>query len=135
LEPGAELETETPAGTAAARSLQMAGIGLGDIDVLELYDCFSYATIVLLEDLGFCEKGEGGPFVTDGEIGPRGTIPTNTGGGQLSGYYLQGMTPLSEALIQLRGDGGERQVAGAATALVHGHGGILEHHACAVLTC
>jgi acetyl-CoA acetyltransferase len=134
LEAGGELETHTPAGVAAARALRMADVTVGDIDVCELYDCFSYTTIVLLEDLGFCPKGEGGRFVMEGHIAPGGTIPTNTGGGQLSGYYLQGMTPLTEAVIQLRGDGGDRQVAGARTALVHNHGGVLEHHACAVLT-
>jgi len=131
---GAEPEVETAAGIAAAQALRMADVVLGDIDICELYDCFTYTTIVLLEDLGFCEKGAGGDFVREGNIAPGGSIPTNTGGGQLSGHYLQGMTPLCEAIIQLRGDGGDRQVPDAEVALVHGHGGILNFHACAVLT-
>lgn len=132
-EPGADAEVHTGAGPASAQALRMAGIALDDIDVCQLYDCFTYATIVTLEDFGFCAKGEGGDFVLDGNIAPGGRIPTNTGGGQLSGYYLQGMTPLSEAVIQLRGDGGERQVDGASVALVGTQGGILDHHACLVL--
>lgn len=131
---GAEVEVDTTAGVAAGRALQMADVALRDVDICELYDCFSYSTIVLLEDLGFCEKGGGGDFVLDGNIEPGGTIPTNTGGGQLSAHYMQGMTPLCEAIIQIRGDGGDRQVRDAQVALVHGHGGILNLHACAVLT-
>jgi acetyl-CoA acetyltransferase len=131
---GAEIEVDTSAGVAAGQALRMAGFELQDVDVCELYDCFSYSTIVLLEDLGFCEKGRGGDFVLDGNILPGGTIPTNTGGGQLSGHYLQGMTPLCEAIIQIRGDGGDRQVPDAQVALVHGHGGVFNLHACTVLT-
>jgi acetyl-CoA acetyltransferase len=133
-EAGSDVEVRTSAGMAADAALGMAGVERADIDVCELYDCFSYTTIVLMEDLGFCPKGEGGPFVADGHIARGGGIPTNTGGGQLSGYYMQGMTPISEAIIQLRQDGGERQVKGAELALVHGHGGILNYHACAVLS-
>jgi acetyl-CoA acetyltransferase len=131
---GGDIEVRTPATEAADGALRMAGVTHNDIDICQLYDCFSYATIVLLEDLGFCPKGEGGPFVADGHIGPGGSIPTNTGGGQLSSYYMQGMTPISEAVIQLRGDGGDRQVDGAQLALVQGHGGILTYHGCAILS-
>ena len=67
----------------------------------------------LLEDYGFCKKGEGGPFVADGKTAPGGSLPVNTGGGQLSSFYMWGMTPVSEAVIQLRGDGGARQVPDA----------------------
>ena len=81
-----------------------------DIDILELYDCYTYTVLVTLEDYGFCAKGEGGAFVEDGKLGPGGSLPTNTGGGQLSAYYMWGFTPLSEAVIQARGQGGERQV-------------------------
>jgi acetyl-CoA acetyltransferase len=131
---GGRAEVESAAGAASARALERAGLSLQEIDVCEIYDCFTYATLVLLEDLGFCGKGEGGPFVAEGNIEPGGAIPTNTGGGQLSGYYLQGMTPISEAIIQLRGDGGVRQVTGAETALVACQGGVLEHHASLVLS-
>ena len=87
-----------------------------------------------LEDYGFCEKGEGGAFVSDGRLEPGGALPTNTGGGQLSGYYMWGMTPLSEAVIQTRGQGGERQVPKHDCVLVSAQGGILDHHATLVLS-
>jgi acetyl-CoA acetyltransferase len=131
---GGDVEVATAVGAASRRALEMARLTLSDVDVCELYDCFTYATIVTLEDLGFCPKGEGGQFVADGNIDPGGSIPTDTGGGQLSGYYLQGMTPISEAIIQLRGDGGDRQVPDADVALVACQGGIMNHHACLVLT-
>ncbi|MDQ1689426.1 MAG: hypothetical protein QOK42_2401 [Frankiaceae bacterium] len=131
---GCDLEVRTSAGTAGREALAMARLQLSDVDVCEVYDCFTYSTIVTLEDLGFCPKGEGGPFVADGNIDPGGAIPTSTGGGQLSGYYLQGMTPISEAIVQLRGDGGDRQVPGADVALVACQGGIMNHHVCLVLT-
>lgn len=82
---------------------------------------------------GFCGRGGGGELAASGALAPGGCLPTNTGGGQLSSYYLSGMTPLMEALIQLRGDGGLRQVARHDTAMVSGNGGILDHHATLVL--
>ena len=91
-------------------ALRQAGIELADVDVLELYDCYTYTVLVTLEDYGFCAKGEGGAFVADGKLGPGGSLPCNTGGGQLSSYYMWGFTPLSEGVIQARGQGGERQV-------------------------
>jgi acetyl-CoA acetyltransferase len=115
-------------------ALAMAGLSRGDLDVVELYDPFTIVTLCLLEEYGLCEPGRAGEFVRDGAIAPRGALPVNTGGGQLSGFYLQGMTPLAEAVIQLRGTGGDRQVAGAATALVTGIGGRVDHHASLVLT-
>ena len=123
--------------TGAARSgpeaLAMAGVKLGDIDVAQLYDCYTFTVLVSLEDYGFCGKGEGGAFVSSGAIGPSGRLKLNTGGGQLSGYYMWGMTPLSEAIIQVRGQGGDRQVDTHDVALVSGNGGILDHHATLVL--
>jgi len=112
----------------------MAGIGLQDIDVVELYDCYTFTVLVTLEDYGFCTKGEGGPFVAGGRVAPGGTLPVNTGGGQLSSFYMWGMTPVSEAVIQLRGDGGARQVPKAQVALVSGNGGILSTHSTLVLS-
>ena len=88
-----------------------------------LYDPFTISVIMQLEEYGFCAAGEGGPFVAAGETGPRGRIPTNTGGGQLSGYYATGFTALVEGIRQLRGEGGATQVEGAEVALVSGHGG------------
>jgi acetyl-CoA acetyltransferase len=121
-------------GQAVDDALAMARITRAALDVVELYDPFSIVTLCLLEEYGFCESGQAGKFVRGGGIAPGGELPVNTGGGQLSGFYLQGMTPLAEALIQLRGDGGARQVAGAATALVTGIGGRADHHEALVLT-
>ena len=84
-----------------------------DVDVFELYDCYTFTVLVSLEDYGLCAKGEGGPFAASGALGPAGSVKVNTGGGQLSGYYLWGMTPMSEGIIQARGQGGERQVGHA----------------------
>ncbi|MBF6600277.1 MAG: thiolase family protein [Dehalococcoidia bacterium] len=130
---GWDVETETGAPIARERAFSMAGATLADIDVLQLYDCYTYTVLVTLEDYGFCKKGEGGPFVADGKLGPGGSLPTNTGGGQLSGYYMWGMTPLSEGVIQVRGQGGERQVAKHDVVLVTGNGGILDHHSALIL--
>ena len=125
---------ETGAKKAGAKALSMAGVSAGDIDLLELYDCYTYTVVITLEDYGFCEKGEGGAFVADGKLGPGGSLPTNTGGGQLSSYYMWGFTPLSEAIIQARGAGGERQVDKNDLIMVSGNGGILEHHGTTILT-
>jgi acetyl-CoA acetyltransferase len=114
-------------------ALAMAGTSRADLDVVELYDPFSIVTLCLLEQYGFCEPGQAGKFVRGGGIAPGGELPVNTGGGQLSGFYLQGMTPLAEAIIQLRGGGGDRQVTGAKTALVTGIGGRIDHHEALVL--
>ena len=131
---GWDVETQTGAPMAKEKAFGMAGIELRDIDVVEAYDCYTYTVLVTLEDYGFCAKGDGGPFVADGHIGPGGSLPTNTGGGQLSAYYMWGMTPLSEAIIQARGQGGERQVEEHDVVLVTGNGGILDHHSTLVLS-
>jgi acetyl-CoA acetyltransferase len=124
--------------SGAARSgpaaLAMAGVGLADIGVVELYDCYTYTVLITLEDYGFCAKGEGGPFVASGVLGPAGKLKLNTGGGQLSSYYMWGMTPLSEAIIQARGQAGERQVDDHGLVLVSGNGGVLDHHSTLVLS-
>jgi acetyl-CoA acetyltransferase len=131
---GSDWETETGGKLAAQTAFAMAGITVDDVDVCELYDCYTYTVLVTLEDYGFCKKGEGGPFVQDGKLGPGGSLPTNTGGGELSGYYMWGMTPLSEAIIQGRGAGGERQVAKNDIILCTGNGGTLSYHAALVLS-
>jgi acetyl-CoA acetyltransferase len=112
----------------------MADISLRDVDVVELYDCYTFTVIVTLEDYGFCAKGEGGPFAAEHHTGPGGTLALNTGGGQLSSFYMWGMTPVSEAVIQVRGEGGARQAARHDVALVSGNGGILSTHATLVLS-
>ena len=131
---GFENEVNTGAQISRETAFGMAAITNADIDVCELYDCYTYTTLVTLEDYGFCAKGEGGSFVEDGKLGPGGALPTNTGGGQLSGYYMWGMTPLSEAVIQARGQGGERQVEQHDCVLVSTQGGMLDWHATLVLS-
>ena len=112
----------------------MAGITLRDVDVVELYDCYTFTVIVTLEDYGFCAKGEGGAFAAEHHTGPGGRLALNTGGGQLSSFYMWGMTPVSEAVIQLRGDGGARQAPAHDVALVSGNGGVLSTHSTLVLS-
>lgn len=121
----------TIAGPAA---MKMAGITPADVDICEIYDCYSYTAMITLEDYGFCAKGEGGAFAQSGALAPGGALPTNTGGGQLSGYYLWGMTPVSEAIIQARGQAGERQVAKRDVLMVSGNGGVLDYHGALVLS-
>jgi len=130
---GREPFIQTGLKPAAEMAYRMAGVGPEDIDACELYDCYTYTVIVSLEDCGFCAKGEGGPYIADGKLGPGGALPTNTGGGQLSGYYMWGMTPLSEAVLQLQGNEGERQVPNLNNVLVTGNGGVLSYHAALVL--
>lgn len=130
---GAEWETETGARMAGETAFKMAGVGPSDITSCQVYDCYTYTVLVTLEDYGFCKKGEGGPFVEDGKLGPGGSLPTNTGGGELSAYYMWGMTPLSEAVIQGRGHGGDRQVKNDLI-LATGNGGSLSYHACLILS-
>ena len=111
-----------------------AGIEAGDVDVLELYDCYTFTVLVTLEDYGFCKKGESGPFVADGKTAPGGALPVNPGGGQLSSFYMWGMTPVGEGVIQARGQGGARQAGEHDVVLVSGNGGILSTHSTLVLS-
>jgi len=119
---------------ARQNAFRMAGIDTSDVDVAELYDCYTFTVLVTLEDYGFCPKGESGRFVADGTIAPGGRLPVNTGGGQLSSFYMWGMTPLSEGVIQARGQGGARQVDDHDVVLVSGNGGILSTHSTLVLS-
>ena len=130
---GREPAVRTGAKRSGELALGMADVALEDIDVLELYDCYTYTVLVTLEDYGFCAKGEGGAFVEDGKLGPGGSLPTNTGGGQLSSFYMWGFTPLSEGVIQARGQGGERQAPKHDLVLVSGNGGTLNWHSTTVL--
>jgi acetyl-CoA acetyltransferase len=126
--------------TGAVRSGQeayaMAGLTPRDIDVAQLYDCFTITVLIELEDLGFCAKGEGGAFVSSGGIAPGGHLPVNTNGGGLSYCHpgMYGLFLLIESVRQLRGECGARQVAGAKVALVHGTGGTLSSGATCILS-
>jgi acetyl-CoA acetyltransferase len=123
----------SPAVRSGPAALTMAGIKVEDIDVVQLYDCYTFTVLLSLEDYGFCEKGEGGEYVASGVLGPKGPLKLNTGGGQLSSYYMWGMTPLSEAIIQLRGQAGARQSPNHEVALVSGNGGVFDHHSTLIL--
>lgn len=90
-----------------------AGVGPGDVDVAQIYDCFTYSVLMALEGLGFCKEGEGGPFVAGGRIAKDGALPLNTAGGLLSEAYIHGFNHVLEAVEQLRGDAGARQIEGA----------------------
>ncbi len=111
--------------TAKAQAFGQAGLTLADVDVAQLYDCFTGEVLFQLEDYGWCAKGEGGSFVEEGRIGPGGDTPVNTGGGLLSAYHYGDLTGLSEAVMQLRSEAGERQVKDARVCLTTGHGGEL----------
>ncbi|MCT9934022.1 acetyl-CoA acetyltransferase [Planotetraspora sp. A-T 1434] len=109
--------TVTSAAELAPRLYGMAGAGPRDIDVAQIYDCFTYSVIVQLEDYGFCAKGEGGPYVAEGHTALGGRLPVNTHGGFLSEGYVHGINHIAEAVSQLRGDAGDRQTPGAEVAL------------------
>ncbi len=117
------------------RSLEMAGLKNSEIDLVEVYDCFTITVLRELEDLGFCKLGEGGAFVADGKLGPGGSLPTNTHGGGLSwGHMFSGLAHGIEAVHQLRGECGPRQVKGAETALVHAQGGPVALHSTVIMS-
>jgi acetyl-CoA acetyltransferase len=127
--------THTGAIQSGALAYRAAGMKAADIDVLALYDAFTINTILFLEDLGFCPKGEGGRFVSGGHIGPKGGLAVNTNGGGLSYCHpgMYGLFLLIEAVRQVRGECGARQVPKADTAIVHGNGGVLSAQATVIL--
>jgi acetyl-CoA acetyltransferase len=120
--------TTSPIKTATARAYAMAGIGPKDIDLVSLYDCYTITVLISLEDAGFCPKGEGGSFVQSTDLTYRGQLPCNTHGGQLScgqPSYAGGMSHITEAVRQIRGEAGQRQVMKNHLALINGNGGVL----------
>ncbi|OBG58216.1 acetyl-CoA acetyltransferase [Mycobacterium sp. E3339] len=119
--------TVTPGAVSGPAAFRAAGLTPADIDVVELYDSFTITVLLALEDLGFCGKGEGGPFVEDGALGPGGSLPGQTSGGGLCYTHpgAFGAFLLVEATRQLRGECGERQVPDAKAAVAHGTGGVL----------
>ena len=126
---------ETAAKRSVPRALAMARLHASDVSALEVYDAFTINTILFIEDLGFCRKGDGGPFVSGGRIGPGGTLPTNTNGGGLSYCHpgMYGLLLLVEATRQVRGECGGRQVPNCEVAMVHGNGGVLSSQCTVVL--
>ncbi|PVX75154.1 thiolase [Paraburkholderia unamae] len=127
--------TVTSASVSAARAYEMAGLGPKDVDLAMLYDAFTINTILFLEDLGFCPKGEGGRFVSDGAIAPGGRLAVNTNGGGLSFTHpgMYGIFLIIEAVEQIRAQAGARQQAGIDVAIVQGNGGTLSSQSTALL--
>jgi acetyl-CoA acetyltransferase len=127
--------TVTGALASGKAAYAMAKLGPGEVDAFELYDAFTLNTILFLEDLGLCKKGEGGAFVDGGRIGPTGTLAVNTNGGGLSYCHpgMYGLFLLIEAVRQLRGECARRQVKDCDVALAHGNGGVLSSQATVIL--
>jgi acetyl-CoA acetyltransferase len=127
--------TKLPVGKAKEAAFGQAGIALKDLDMAQLYDCFTAEVIFQIEDYGWCAKGEGGAYVEEGHIGPGGDNPINTGGGMLSGYNVADLTGISESILQLRHEAGARQIADAELSMVTGHGGeVLAPGMCSIHT-
>ncbi|KAA0910613.1 thiolase [Pusillimonas sp. ANT_WB101] len=127
--------TVTAASQSGKIAFEMAGVTPKDVDVLECYDAFTINTLLFLEDLGFCKKGEAGQFVSNGGIAPGGHLAVNTNGGGLSCVHpgMYGIFILIEAVRQLRGEAGDRQISNANLAVVHGNGGTLSSQSTAIL--
>ncbi|CAA9437709.1 Thiolase [uncultured Rubrobacteraceae bacterium] len=127
--------TVSAAAESGPRAYEMAGMGPENVDVAMLYDAFTINTVLFLEDLGFCQKGEGGAFVSGGGISPGGRLAVNTNGGGLSYNHpgMYGLLLIVEAVRQLRGECTDRQVQNANVALVHGNGGVLSSQVTAIL--
>jgi acetyl-CoA acetyltransferase len=119
--------TVSAASESGPKAYAMAGVKPSDINMLSLYDAFTITPILFLEDLGFCPKGEGGRFVSNGAIAPGGKLPVNTSGGGLSYCHpgMYGLLVMIEAVRQVRGECGQRQVPNCDIALAHGNGGVL----------
>jgi acetyl-CoA acetyltransferase len=127
--------TTSAAALSGPRAFAQAGLSPADIDVCQLYDSFTSTVLLTVEDLGFCAKGEGGPFIASGALRPGGALPTNTDGGGLASCHpgMRGMFLLVEATRQLRGECGPRQVDNARLACVHAMGGFFTHSATMIL--
>jgi acetyl-CoA acetyltransferase len=113
---------------SGASAFNMAGITHKEISACEIYDCFTYTVELTLQSYGFFKQGEGKDFFANGRTGPGGEFPVNTSGGLLSEVYYMGFTPLTEAVMQLRGNCGERQIKDPHYILASGNGGILQTH-------
>jgi acetyl-CoA acetyltransferase len=127
--------TRSPAYRSASLAFERAGVTPDDIDLCEIYDAFTPMVLLSFEALGFCKPGEAGPFVEDGKMRVGGALPTNTDGGGLSHCHpgMRGMFLLVEAVRQLRGEAGKRQVESARLAAVNGTGGWFSSASTAIL--
>jgi acetyl-CoA acetyltransferase len=127
--------TTSAAALSGPRAFAQAGVSPSDIDVCQLYDSFTSTVLLTVEDLGFCEKGDGGPYIGSGALRPGGALPTNTDGGGLASCHpgMRGMFLMVEAVRQLRGECGPRQVDDARLACVHAMGGFFSHSATMIL--
>ncbi|MDP6316517.1 MAG: thiolase family protein [Pseudomonadales bacterium] len=123
----------SPAVRCGPATLARAGLAPNDIDVVQLYDCFTIVVLMQLEAYGFCKQGESGSFVEGGRIGPDGDLPVNTSGGLLAEAYGGGMLHVIEAVRQLRNEAESRQITDAETALVSGHGLGMNTHSTLIL--
>lgn len=129
----------TGAKKAGQAAFRMAGVTVDDVDACEIYDCFTYTVEITLQDYGFFGPGEGGDWFSGGTIEPGGRMPVNTSGGQLSEAYYMGLTPVSEAALQLMGRCGDRQLGPPTRTktpeiiLCSDNGGILQTHSCIIL--
>jgi acetyl-CoA acetyltransferase len=133
IEQSTHMAGPTGAKESGKMALKMADITLADIDACEIYDCFTYTVEVTMQSYGFYELGGGKDFFKNGRTGPGGEFPVNTSGGLLSEVYYMGFTPLTEGVMQLRGQCGERQVKDLHHILVSGNGGILQTHGTVIL--
>lgn len=124
--------TETAAAVSAETAFAMAGMHPNDIDVAQLYDCFTITVLMTLEDYGFCKKGQSGPYVTGGTLGLGGLLPTNTSGGLLSETGMPGMQLVLEGVRQIRGTSAN-QVDDATTCIVSNQGGVMHTHSTMIL--
>jgi len=124
--------TTTEAAISGKTAFDMAGMTPKDIDVAQIYDCFTITPIMTLEDYGFCKKGEGGPFVESGVIAPDGDLPMNTSGGLLSETGMPGMQLIIEGVRQMRGTA-NRQIKGAQSCIVRNQGGVMHTHSTLIL--
>jgi acetyl-CoA acetyltransferase len=121
---------------AKEQAFGQAALTLEAVDCVQFYDCFTAEVLFQLEDYGFCKKGEGGPFVESGAIAPGGPVPVNTSGGLLSCYHLGDLTGMVEAIRQIRGEAGERQIEDCNVAMTTGHGGeLVSPGMCSIHTC
>lgn len=132
-------DPESAAKAAGARAFQMAGITCRDVDACQLYDCFTYTVEATLRDYGFFPKEEAGAFLTRQRLGPGGELPVNTSGGMLSEGYFMGLTPVAEAVMQLTGRCGARQLGAVpgtkppAVIVCSDNGAVFQSHAALVL--